>query len=103
MQQIDDSTPITHAALCLQMLMTRAMREKLKVGSKPAAYKKSVVRVRLPEGLLLQGCFNAGEPVAGIFDWVTDCLADPGTSYELASSATAIDAAACCGVAVLTG
>lgn len=66
----------------LQMLMTRAMREKLKIGSK-TSYTKSTVRIRLPEGLLLQGQFNAGENVSEIFNWVTDSLADPGTSYTL--------------------
>ena len=66
----------------MQMMMTKAMREKLKAGQKPN-YSQAIVRVRLPEGLLLQGCFNANESVAAIFNWVTDSLADPSITYEL--------------------
>lgn len=75
----------------MQMLMTRAMREKL-AGMRVSTptYTKCTVRVRLPEGLLLQGMFNPDERVAAVFDWVTDCLAEPGTTYELVSSACLI-------------
>lgn len=72
-------------SLCVQMMMTKAMRERLQVGKKPV-YNSATVRVRLPEGLLLQGAFNADEPVASIFNWVTDCLAEPQTTYELVGS-----------------
>ncbi len=70
------------------MLMTRAMREKLSVGKRPH-YATSNVRVKMPEGLLLQGKFNPREPVAAIFDWVTGCLADPGLTYDLVGHAFA--------------
>ena len=66
------------------MLMTRAMREKLSMGNKPH-YSSSTVRIKLPEGLYLQGKFSPREPVEAIFTWVTDCLADPGSPYELVS------------------
>lgn len=67
------------------MLMTRAMREKLKVGKKQH-YDLSNVRVRMPEGLLLQGKFRAREPVSNIFDWVTSNLANPGLTYDLVAA-----------------
>ena len=49
-------------ALTLQTLMTRATRERLLNGGKAdlGAYAAATVRVRLPEGLVLQGDFNAG-------------------------------------------
>ena len=62
--------------------MTRAMREKLNVGKRPH-YSTSNVRVKMPEGLLLQGKFGAKESVAAIFDWMTGCLASPGLTYNL--------------------
>ncbi|KAL0044388.1 hypothetical protein WJX82_003557 [Trebouxia sp. C0006] len=56
------------------MLMTRAYREKLAGGkTQKGAYIYAVIRVRLPEGLLLQGEFNAREPVTAVFEWVSDC------------------------------
>ena len=69
------------------MLMTRAMREKLNVGKRPH-YSTSNVRVKMPEGLLLQGKFGAKEPVTAIFDWVTGCLANTGLTYDLVSFQT---------------
>ena len=67
--------------------MTRAMREKLHTGSK-TNYSTGTVRIRLPEGLLLQGIFKGSERVSAIFDWLTDCLADPGICYDLVSGTT---------------
>ena len=45
--------------------MTREYRARLAAGGGPPPKSPTfaVVRVRLPEGLLLQGEFNAGEPV----------------------------------------
>ncbi|KAL3148606.1 hypothetical protein ABBQ38_014034 [Trebouxia sp. C0009 RCD-2024] len=66
------------------MLMTRAYREKLAGGkTQKGMYIYAVIRVRLPEGLLLQGEFNAREPVTAIFEWVSDSLRDPGQTYDL--------------------
>jgi len=67
------------------MLMTRAMQEKLTAG-RAVNYVSCLVRVRLPEGLLLQGHFKAGEGVAAVFDWISDCMADPSATYELVCS-----------------
>ncbi len=50
----------------LQMLMTREYRARLAAGS--AAKPKpthGVIRVRLPDGLMLQGDFSAGEQASG--------------------------------------
>ena len=51
------------------MLMTRATRDKLKGQVPSRSYGHATIRVRLPEGLVLQGEFNAGEPVAAVFEW----------------------------------
>ena len=51
--------------LLRQVLMTREYRLRLAAGGgpPPKAPTFATVRVRLPEGLMLQGEFNAGEPV----------------------------------------
>ena len=49
-----------------QVLMTREYRARLAAGGSGGpkrAATHAAVRVRLPEGILLQGEFNAGEPV----------------------------------------
>ena len=63
------ATTVARCRLCLccghltaagtQVLMTRAMREKLMGGGPKANYSTALVRVRMPEGLLLQ----AGPPL----------------------------------------
>ena len=49
-----------------QVLMTREYRARLAAGAggPRRAPTFATVRVRLPEGVLLQGEFNAGEPVS---------------------------------------
>ena len=76
-----------------QILMTKAMREKAAKnggilpasGTQQAVPTPSVatVKVRLPEGISLQGEFAAGEPVAVVFAWVADCLCDPLQTFDL--------------------
>ncbi|EFN57494.1 hypothetical protein CHLNCDRAFT_143046 [Chlorella variabilis] len=65
------------------VLMTRAMRERLRGGPGRAAATHATLKVRFPEGISLQGEFGAGEPVAAVFAWVADCLSDPLHTYEL--------------------
>ncbi|CAL5227638.1 g10643 [Coccomyxa viridis] len=67
-----------------QTLMTRAYRDKLNGAKQDVnSIASATIRIRLPEGLVLQGEFNAGEPVSAVFEWLTDCLSDPGCTYEL--------------------
>lgn len=71
-----------------QVLMTRAMRERLQASSKVPAVTAATclvatVKIRLPEGISVQGEFDPGEPVAAVFGWLVDCLADPLQTYDL--------------------
>ena len=46
----------------LQTLMTRTYREKLSGPKQDVnSYPSATIRIRLPEGLVLQGEFNAGQ------------------------------------------
>lgn len=81
------------------VLLTRAQREAKQ--PPPKVHTHAVIRVRLPEGVVLQGEFNAGEPVSAIFNWVTSSLQSPELTYDLvqptrkplAVSATSVRAA----------
>jgi len=67
-----------------QILMTKAMREKLaKNGAAVPMSSTATVKVRLPEGISVQGEFSAGEPVAVVFSWVADCLCNPLQTFDL--------------------
>ena len=54
-------------------MQTAAMRE-LKRLQALKEYSHAVVRVRLPGGLLVQGCFHPQEPVSHVLDHVASCL-----------------------------
>ena len=56
----------------MQTLMTRAYRERL-TGSKQDinSISSATIRIRLPEGLILQGEFNAGAYLHSFFDWLS--------------------------------
>ncbi|KFM27583.1 hypothetical protein F751_0255 [Auxenochlorella protothecoides] len=65
------------------VLMTAAMRERAAARARAAAGTRdhAVVRVRLPEGISLQGEFDGREPVAAVLQWVTDSLSDPMNTW----------------------
>lgn len=69
-----------------QLLMTRQMRdrrERARQAISTPATGHAIVKVRLPEGLCIQGEFGQNEPVVAIFGWLADCLEDPMQTYEL--------------------
>lgn len=68
-----------------QMLLTKAMRERLQRQGDGTAVKPNfaMVKVRLPEGISLQGEFGQGEPVVAVFAWVADSLCDPLQTFDL--------------------
>lgn len=64
-----------------ETFMSRDQREKLK---QPAVqYEYAVVRVRLPEGVLLQGEFDAAEGIIRIHEWIAEQLRDMTRPFEI--------------------
>jgi UBX domain-containing protein 6 len=63
-----------------QQLMTRAMRSK---PDGAASARETCIRVRLPDGLLLQGAFGALEKVSAVREWLAACLAEPHRAFSL--------------------
>ncbi|KAG9343229.1 hypothetical protein JZ751_014208 [Albula glossodonta] len=64
------------------MLRTRAMREQDQQRERKK-YNYALLRVRLPDGMLLQGTFLARERVAALFQFVRESLADGWQPFEL--------------------
>ncbi|CAL8072074.1 unnamed protein product [Calicophoron daubneyi] len=64
------------------MLLTKALRERLKT-QEIRLFRYVLIRIRLPGNLLIQGTFYATDTLGKVRQWVTDCLADPATEYQL--------------------
>merc|ERR1712066_780725 len=68
------------------MLRTKAMREKEEAKAK-RKYKYCLIRIRFPDGWILQGTFSVYEQISAVLDFVTDHLESP-LPYLLVDSAT---------------
>merc|ERR1719516_359913 len=68
------------------MLRTKAMREKEEAKAK-RKYKYCLIRVRFPDGWVLQGTFSVYETVSAVMEFVTEALSSP-LPYILVDSAT---------------
>jgi len=70
------------------MLRTKAMREKEEAKAK-RKYKYCLIRVRFPDGWILQGTFSVHEAVSAVSEFVTSSLETP-LPYVLADSVTGL-------------
>ncbi|CAH8831607.1 unnamed protein product [Trichobilharzia szidati] len=58
------------------MLLTKAMRERLKTqGLK--LFRYTIIRVRLPDNLILQGTFYAVDKLLTVRQWISECFSEP--------------------------
>ncbi|XP_036168721.1 UBX domain-containing protein 6 isoform X3 [Myotis myotis] len=69
----------------LSMLRTKAMREK-EEQREMRKYTYTLLRVRLPDGCLLQGTFYARERVAALYSFVREALQNDWLPFELLAS-----------------
>uniref|UniRef100_A0A803XYW6 UBX domain-containing protein 6 n=1 Tax=Meleagris gallopavo TaxID=9103 RepID=A0A803XYW6_MELGA len=72
----------TEAVEKASMLRTRAMREK-EEQREMRKYNYTLLRVRFPDGYLLQGTFYAREPVSVLYNFVREALRDNWLPFEL--------------------
>ncbi|XP_068776070.1 UBX domain-containing protein 6 isoform X2 [Struthio camelus] len=72
----------TEAVEKASMLRTRAMREKDEQ-REMRKYNYTLVRVRFPDGYILQGTFYAREPVSTLYNFVREALKDDWLPFEL--------------------
>ncbi|KAM7012496.1 UBX domain-containing protein 6 [Tautogolabrus adspersus] len=64
------------------MLRTKAMREKEEQRER-RKYNYTLLRIRLPDGILLQGTFYAWDRLSVLFGFVRECLVDGWQPFEL--------------------
>ncbi|XP_029142251.1 UBX domain-containing protein 6 [Protobothrops mucrosquamatus] len=72
----------TEAIEKASMLRTKAMREK-EEQRELRRYNYTLVRVRFPDGYILQGTFYAREPVCAVFQFVRETLQNDWLPFEL--------------------
>uniref|UniRef100_A0A8D0EVZ5 UBX domain-containing protein 6 n=1 Tax=Strix occidentalis caurina TaxID=311401 RepID=A0A8D0EVZ5_STROC len=72
----------TEAVEKASMLRTRAMREK-EEQREMRKYSYTLVRVRFPDGYILQGTFYARESVSMLYNFVREALRDDWLPFEL--------------------
>ncbi|CAL9170328.1 plant UBX domain-containing protein 2 [Musa acuminata AAA Group] len=65
-----------------QLLIPKSYREKQAMAAK-RKYKRAVVRVQFPDGVLLQGVFLPWEPTTALYEFVSSALKDPSLEFEL--------------------
>ncbi|ALC42059.1 Gint3 [Drosophila busckii] len=68
-----------------QMLKTKAMRDREEQRNL-RMYRYTLIRVKFPNGLYIQGTFNVYEKIADIFEFVQSCLADETLEFNLVST-----------------
>ncbi|VDK85957.1 unnamed protein product [Dibothriocephalus latus] len=64
------------------MLLTKAMRERLKTRER-RLYRFVLIRIRLPGELVLQGTFQASETLDDVRNWVAECLDNQAVVFKL--------------------
>lgn len=67
------------------MLRTRAMREREEKAAQ-RKYRFTLIRIKFPDGPVLQGTFKVNETMQDIRLFVCDCLQDPSMEFNLNSS-----------------
>lgn len=66
---------------------TRETRE-LEAARRKRVYRKTMVRVRFPDGIVLQATFSAAATVGVVLAWVEVSLREPGHAFELSLAAS---------------
>lgn len=65
-----------------ETLRTKAQREA-EAARRKRRYRKALVRVRFPDGVMVQATFSVKAPVSLLLQWVSECLREPGHAFEL--------------------
>ncbi|XP_057963719.1 plant UBX domain-containing protein 2 [Malania oleifera] len=65
-----------------QLLIPKSYKEKQAKAAR-RMYKKTVIRVQFPDGVVLQGVFSPSEPTYVLYEFVSSALKQPGLEFEL--------------------
>ncbi|KAB2624216.1 UBX domain-containing protein 6 [Pyrus ussuriensis x Pyrus communis] len=65
-----------------QMLIPKSFKEKQAKAAK-RRYRKTVIRIQFPDGVVLQGVFSPLEPTSSLYEYVRSALKEPSLEFEL--------------------
>lgn len=65
-----------------QLLIPRSYKEKQAKAARKR-YKRSMIRVQFPDGVVLQGVFAPWEPTFALYEFVSSALKEPSLQFEL--------------------
>lgn len=84
----------TRDAELMTQLRTKAMRER-DAKREVRIYRYALVRIRLPNGLILQGTFEIIEKLADVYEFLKECLLESCTNPVLKSGLETLTAQEC--------
>lgn len=65
-----------------QLLIPKSYREKQAVAARKK-YKRTVIRIQFPDGVVLQGVFLPWEPTTALYEFVSSALKEPSLEFDL--------------------
>ncbi|GMN38486.1 hypothetical protein TIFTF001_007717 [Ficus carica] len=65
-----------------QLLIPKSYKEKQAKAAK-RRYKRAIIRIQFPDGVVLQGTFNPWEPTSSLYQFVSSALKEPSLEFEL--------------------
>ncbi|XP_024030702.1 plant UBX domain-containing protein 2 [Morus notabilis] len=65
-----------------QLLIPKSYKEKQAKAAK-RRYKRTIIRIQFPDGVVLQGIFNPWEPTSSLYQFVSSALKEPSLEFEL--------------------
>ncbi|XP_050234489.1 plant UBX domain-containing protein 2 [Mercurialis annua] len=65
-----------------QLLIPKSYKEK-QVQASRKRYKRTLIRIQFPDGVVLQGVFAPWEPTSALYEFVSMSLKDPSLEFEL--------------------
>ncbi|KAF5450342.1 hypothetical protein F2P56_030702 [Juglans regia] len=65
-----------------QLLIPKSYKEKQAKAAR-RRYKRTVIRIQFPDGVVLQGVFAPWEPTSSLYEFVSSALKDPSLEFDL--------------------
>ncbi|KAM4108926.1 hypothetical protein ACB094_03G082200 [Castanea mollissima] len=65
-----------------QLLIPKSFKEKQAKAAR-RRYRKTVIRIQFPDGVVLQGIFNPWERTSSLYEFVSSALKEPSLEFEL--------------------
>ncbi|KAL4637907.1 hypothetical protein ACB092_03G111900 [Castanea dentata] len=65
-----------------QLLIPKSFKEKQAKAAR-RRYRKTVIRIQFPDGVVLQGIFNPWERTSSLYEFISSALKEPSLEFEL--------------------